>query len=258
MRRFAIPTFLVIAVLIGAALASAEITQNGNLRLAFSGRIDPKTLPRTHPAPATVRIAGEIGTADGEKPPQLSKVAIAFNRYGRVTTQGLPICEPGQLEQTNSQTARQNCGGSLVGHGKFKASVDFTGREPVTVSGDMLAFNSQKNGKPAILLHIYGDQPVQLAFVLTFRIVRVNKGTFGTIFVAQIPGLASKLGYVTNVNLTFGRRYTYKGKPRSFLSAKCAVPSGIPGAIFTLARGDFSFNNGQSISLSLARNCWVR
>jgi hypothetical protein len=99
---------------------------------------------------------------------------------------------------------------------------------------------------------------VQLVIVLTFRIVRVKKGSFGTIFVARIPKIASQLGYVTNVNLTFGRRYTYQDHPRSFLSARCAAPAGFPGAIFTLARGTFSFNNGQRISTALARNCWVR
>ena len=63
---------------------------------------------------------------------------------------------------------------------------------------------------------------------------------------------------MTNINLTFGRRYVVEGQQRSFLSARCAAPPGFPGAIFTLARGTFSFTNGQRISTSLARNCWVR
>jgi hypothetical protein len=258
LRRLAIPLLIVIAALLCAGLAAAELSQNGNLRLHFSGRIDPKTLPRTNTAPVSVRISGAIGTADGERPPDLTKIAIAFNRYGRVSTKGLPICEAGELEQTTSAGAREACGGSLVGHGKFRANVALPGRETFPVTGDMLAFNSSKNGRPALLLHIYGSHPVQLVFVLTFRIVRVDEGTFGTIFVAHIPKFAAQLGYVTNVNLTFGRRYVYEGEQRSFLSAKCAAPAGFPGAIFTLARGSFSFGNGQRISTSLARNCWVR
>ena len=258
MRRFAIPIALAIVALLSASLASGEQTQSGNLRLAFSGRIAPKKLPRTNTAPVTVRISGAIGTADGERPPQLRKIAIAFNRYGQVSTRGLPVCEPEEIEQTTSETARQQCRGALVGHGKFKAEVAIPGRDPVPVIGDMLAFNSSKEGRPALLLHIYGSQPVQLAFLLTFRIVRVKDGTFGTVFVAHIPNIASELGYVTNVNLTFGRRYSYQGQSRSFLSAKCAAPSGFPGAIFTLAKGSFTFTNGQRLSTSLARNCWVR
>jgi hypothetical protein len=257
-RRLAIPLLIAIAALLCAGLAGAELSQNGNLRLHFSGRISPKTLPRTDTAPVTVRISGAIGTADGQRPPELNRISIAFNRYGKVSTEGLPVCEAGELEQTNSEGAREACGGALVGHGKFKANVALPGRDTFPVSGDMLAFNSSKGGRPALLLHIYGSKPVQLVFVLTFRIVRLDEGTFGTVFVARIPKLASELGYVTNVNLTFGRRYVYQGEQRSFLSAKCAAPAGFPGAVFTLARGSFSFDNGQRISTSLARNCWVR
>lgn len=256
--RFAIPIAVAAAALLAAGLASAELSQNGNLRLMFSGRIAPKTLPRTNSAPVTIRVSGAIGTADGQRPPELSKMAIAFNRYGKVSTLGLPVCPPEDLEQTTAKIAREACGGALVGHGKFKANVALPGRDIFPVVGDMLAFNSSKNGKPAMLLHIYGSNPVPLVIVLTFRIVRVKTGTFGTIFVARIPKIASQLGYVTNLNLTFGRRYTYEGERRSFLSARCAAPAGFPGAIFTLARGSFNFTNGQRISTSLARNCWVR
>jgi hypothetical protein len=258
MRRLVIPTSIAIAALLCAALAGAELSQNGNLRLQFSGKIAPKKLPRTNTAPVTIRVSGAIGTADGQRPPELSKISIAFNRYGRVSTLGLPVCEPGDLEQTTSESAREACRGALVGHGKFKANVALPGRDTFPVSGDMLAFNSSKNGRPAMLLHIYGSSPVQLVFILTFKIVRVEEGTFGTIFVANIPRIAAELGYVTNINMTFGRRYTYQGQKRSFLSAKCAAPAGFPGAVFTLARGTFSFDNGQRISTSLARNCWVR
>ena len=258
MRRLAIPSLIAIAALLCAGLATAELSQKGNLRLQFSGKIAPKKLPRTNTAPVTVRVAGAIGTADGGRPPELSKISIAFNRFGRVSTEGLPICEAGELEQTTSEGAREACGGALVGHGKFKANVALPGRAVFPVTGDILAFNSSKNGRPALLLHIYGSSPVQLVFILTFRIVRVEEGTFGTIFVARIPRIAAELGYVTNVNLTFGRRYVYEGEQRSFLSARCAAPAGFPGAIFTLARGSFSFDNGQRISTSLARNCWVR
>jgi hypothetical protein len=258
MRRFAIPISLAIAALLGASLANGELTQRGNLRLAFSGKIAPKKLPRTGAAPVSVRVSGSIGTADGARPPQLTKIAIAFNRYGRVSTRGLPVCDVAQLEQTTTEIARRECRGALVGHGKFRAKVDFAGREPVPVIGQMLAFNSSRGGKPLLLLHIYGSRPAQVTYVVAFRILRKKKGPFGTVFVARIPKIASQLGYVTNVALTFERRYVYQGRSRSFLSARCAAPVGFPGAVFTLARGSFNFDNGQRISTSLARNCWVR
>jgi hypothetical protein len=77
------------------------------------------------------------------------------------------------------------------------------------------------------------------------------------VFSARIPKIASELGFVTAVDLTFGRNYTYGGKRHSFLSAQCAAPLGFPGAVFTFARGSFTFANGQRLSTALARNCWV-
>ncbi len=258
MRRIALPITVAIAVLVCASFAAAELTQKGNLRLAFEGRITPKKLPREIPAPATINVRGSIGTADGQRPPALRKISIAFNRYGRVSTRGLPVCKQGELEQTTSKTAKELCGGALVGHGEYKAHVDFPNSPSVPVDGQALVFNSSKNGKPALLLHIYGSRPVQITFVLSFKIVRLPTGTFGTVFVARLPKIASGIGYVTSLDLTFGRQYTYRGQRRSFLSAKCAAPAGFPGAVFTLARGNFSFANGQKISTALARNCWVR
>jgi hypothetical protein len=259
MRRLAIPILLTIAALVGvAATASGELTQEGNLRLAFNGSIAPKKLPRKLAAPVRMEVSGSIRTADGNQPPELRKISIAFNRFGIVSTLGLPTCDPGDLEQTTSKGALAACHDALVGHGSFRAYVNFPGESPVAVVGEALAFNSTENGKPSLLLHVYGAQPVQVTFVVPFTIRHVKSGTFGTVFTARIPKIAARSGYVTNLSLTFDRRYTYRGRQRSFLSARCAVPVGIPGAVFTLARGSFVFSNGQHLSSALARNCWAR
>jgi hypothetical protein len=258
MRRLAIPLLLATVALLGAAVASGELTQQGNLRLAFNGSIVPKKLPRRTPAPVRMQVSGAIRTANGAQPPELRKISIAFNRYGSVSTVGLPTCDRGELEQTTSRAALGACRDALVGHGSFRAYVNFPGLNAVAVVGEALAFNSIEHGKPAILLHIYGSKPVQVTFVVPFTIRHVRSGTFGTVFAARIPKIAANTGYVTNISLTFDRRYTYRGRRRSFLSARCAVPLGIPGAVFTLARGSFAFANGQHLSTALARNCWAR
>jgi hypothetical protein len=260
MRRLAIPTVIVIAAIVGvAATANGEIEQQGNLRLVFNGRIAPKKLPRAVPAPVRMEVSGSIRTADGSQPPELRKIAIAFNRFGSVSTVGLPTCELDELEQTTSEGALAACRPALVGHGDFRAYVNFPGQKPVAVVGEALAFNSIVNGKPSVLLHVYGARPVQVTFIVPFTIRHVRgNGTFGTIFTARLPKIAAASGYVTNLSLNFDRRYSYQGKRRSFLSARCAVPAGVPGAVFTLARGSFTFSNGQRISTALARNCWVR
>jgi hypothetical protein len=258
MRRFALTAMLLVTALVGAGIAHGELVQRGNLRLAFNGSFAPHALPRERTAPVTVNLSGSVATADGTRPPQLRRISISINRYGRLFTRGLPTCRAGELESTSSQAALARCRGALVGSGHFAANVDFPSLAPFPVKGRMLAFNSRVGGRKAIVLHIHGSNPVEATVVLTFHISHPRHGTFGTVLTTKIPKIASDLGYVTDINLTFGRRYRYAGKERSFLSARCAAPAGFPGALFNFARGSFTFANGQTLTTTLARDCLVR
>lgn len=81
---------------------------------------------------------------------------------------------------------------------------------------------------------------------------------FGTVLAAKIPPFAGGLGSVTEIDLTIGRSYSYRGERLSFLSASCSAPAGFSGAIFSLARGSFFFADGRQIDTTLTRNCRVR
>lgn len=259
MRRRLLAILSITALaLLGTGLARAELVQNGNLRISFSGGFTPRSLPRDRPAPVTVSVKGAIGTTDGSHPPALTRFQIALNRNGRISTKGLPACSEPQLQATSSETARERCGPSLVGSGVFKADVQFPTITPVPAVGRMLAFYGSKGGQPAILLHLYGTAPVRTTFVLGLTIAHNKTGKFGTVFSARIPTLAGGVGSVTDIDMKFGRTYTYKGERRSFISASCAAPAGFPGAIFSLARGTFSFDDGRTIQTVLSRDCRVR
>lgn len=208
--------------------------------------------------PVTVRLHTSIKTADGTRPPNLRRISFEVNRYGRISTAGLPACRPSLLESTDSATALSRCRGALVGRGDFYANVEFPDRPPFPVHGRMLAFNGRFGGRPAVLLHVYGSTPVDVTVVLIFRIRHPAKGKFGTALSTRIPRLASDLGYVTDVSLKFNRIYRYKGRERSFLSARCAAPAGFPGALFSFTRGTFVFAGGKHISTTLTRTCTVR
>ena len=99
---------------------------------------------------------------------------------------------------------------------------------------------------------------MRATFVLPLTISHNGKGQFGTVLAAKIPTLAGGLGSVTEIDLTIGRNYTYRGQPRSFISASCPAPAGFPGAIFSLARGSFYFADGKKLDTTLARDCHVR
>jgi hypothetical protein len=256
MRRILVLTASA-AVLLGAGLAQAEITQRGDLRLDFDGRFTPKVLPRDRDAPVSVLIGGAVSSVNGGRPPGLRHISIAVNRYSKVYTRGLPRCQSGLLQSTSTDEALERCGPALVGTGNFGAVVDFS-KDHFPVEGRILAFNSGSPEKPGLLLHIYGPSPAQTTIVLRFEISRPTKGEFGTVFSARIPEIASDLGYVTDISLKFDRQYRYRGQPRSFLSARCAAPAGFSGGPFAFAKGRFEFDNGQRLSTTLTRVCQVR
>jgi hypothetical protein len=258
MKRLAFIAVLLVAALLGATIARGEISGDDGLFVSFGGGFTPRSLPRDRDVPVRVNLHTSIKTADGTRPPQLRTISLAVNRYGQISTKGLPACRPELLESTNPGDARARCGRALVGHGQFAANVEFPDRAPFPVQGQMLAFNGRSKGRPAILLHIHGSSPVEITVVLTFTIRHPKRGKFGTVLSTRIPRLASDVGYVTDVSLVFDRKYRYRGKQYSFLSARCAAPAGFPGAIFSFTRGTFTFAGNQQIVTTLTRNCTVR
>lgn len=257
-RRFLIPVFLTLAGLLGAGLAQAELSQEGNVRISFSGDFSPHALPRDKLAPVTIDVKGAIGTTDGTHPPAVRRIEVAINRHGRLSTQGLPACSSPLLQSTSTETALRRCRPALVGRGHFAANVEFPSTNPVLATGKMLAFYGKSNGKQALLLHLYATTPVQATFVLPLVISNKGDELFGTVLSAKIPTLAGGLGSVTQIDLRIGRTYTYRGQRRSFISASCPAPAGFPGAVFSLARGSFYFADGKKIETTLARDCRVR
>jgi hypothetical protein len=258
MKRLCLIAAAVGTVLLAAGIARAEVFGDGDLRVSFSGRISPHSLPRDRNVPVRVSLVGAIRTPQGVRPPQLRRISIAVNRYGRLSTRGLPRCPTGQLESTDTQTALERCGGALVGRGRFGATLESPSLPPLPVEGKVVAFHGGHPGRSAILLHIHASRPIEATVVLTFSIRHRSRGTFGTVLTTTIPRIAADLGYVTDLSLYFGRRYTAGGERRSFISARCAAPAGFPGALFTFARGDFIFAGGKRVTTTLARDCLVR
>ena len=256
-RRLALAV-AVLAALTSTGLARAELSQEGNLRISFSGGFTPRSLPRERPAPVSVDIRGAIGTTDGSHPPALRRIEVALNRNGRLSTRGLPPCSAPQLQSTSTETALERCGPALVGRGHFGADVEFPSLSPIPAAGRMLAFYGRQDGRPALLLHLYGTTPVRATFVLPLTISHRAKGRFGTVLSASIPTLAAGTGSVTEIDLRIGRSYSFHGQRRSFISASCAAPAGFPGAVFSLARSNFYFADGRQLTTTLTRDCRVR
>jgi hypothetical protein len=250
------------AVLLGAALlllavvaaASAEIVQQGSLRVAFLGTLKPKSLPREGAAPIAVAVGGKITTADGGPPPQLRGIEIAINRNGHFDYSGLPACRLEQIQPSTNQGALASCRRSLVGEGNFSAQVKLPQQAPFPSDGKVLAFNGVDKGQPVIFAHVYGTEPVPTSFTLTMRL-KPSKGTFGTKLTVSLPEVTTNVGFVTGIEMTLHRNYTSHGKRHSYLSAGCPAPKGFPGAVFPLARTTFTFAGRKPLAATLTRDC---
>jgi hypothetical protein len=242
--------------LVCATLASAEVTQKGNLRVSFGGGISPHALPRQGVAPVTVSLSGDIKTTDGLAPPQLRTVSLAINKNGKLDYEGLPVCHFHQIQPASTAEAIEACPGSLVGKGTFSAHVVLPEQSPFPSQGRMIAFNGIDHGRHVVFAHIYGTRPLPQSSVLAFALKRTD-GAFGTSLVAHLPKVAAEWGYVSGVSLALNRQFKYKGESRSFLSAGCPAPKGFPGAIFSFAKASFGFEDGKTLSSTLTRSCAV-
>jgi hypothetical protein len=65
-------------------------------------------------------------------------------------------------------------------------------------------------------------------------------------------------GNLTEIKMRLLRRYPYRGRRHSFISAGCSASKGFLGAIFPLARTSFTFVGGKRLSTTLNRSCRVR
>jgi DNA-binding beta-propeller fold protein YncE len=238
--------------------ASASVVeQSRGVRVGFDGKLTPHVLPRHGTAPVGIAVDARISATGGEDPPQLRRIAIAINRNGRFTAKGLPACRIGQIQPSTTDGALAACRGALVGEGHFTANVKLPEQSPFPSAGKVLAFNGKVNGKPAILVHIYGTHPAPTSTVLPF-LLRKGHGTYGTTLEASLPQATGSWGYVTGLRMSLQRRFTYRGHSRSFLSAGCPAPAGFPSAAFPLAKTSFAFAGNLTLDAVLNRTCRAR
>jgi hypothetical protein len=257
-RRLPVFALAALLALVAAAGAWATVEKEDNILVHFEAGFSPKTLPRQTPAPIEVTIVGAVSTTDGSHPPPLQRLEVELNSHGELYTKGLPACTSALLQSTSTSEAKSRCGGALVGHGSFTANILLGATKPVITQGQILAFNGRREGKPELLLHFFGGTPVRFTLVVPLRIVHHVDGQFGTLLRTRIPKLANGFGSITEINLSLGRRWSFAGKRRSYLSAACGAPPGFSGIPFTFARARFRFQGHPAIRPSLLKTCRVR
>jgi hypothetical protein len=249
----ALSALLVFAIV--ATSASAVLKSEGNLLVSFHGGISPSTLPRATQIPVSVQMGGKIKTTDGTDPPHLDRIILDINSHGKLDLKGLPKCPLGKLQNSSANQAKAACGDAQVGHGNVTSRIGFPGQGDFATNGPMLAFNGRYKGKPAIFAQVNSNSTLASTFVIIFQLKKAKGGTYGTELNGKVPPIASGNGDISAYDFSLKRKFTYKGKQHSYISANCAVPKGVGSGSFNLARSTYQFADGRSISITQQQSC---
>lgn len=245
---------LLVAFLCLGALAGAEVGQKGDIRVKFEGDLSPKALPRSGSMPIDVSVGARITALKKSDPPRLRKIQIAINSAARFSPGALPVCTVDEIQPSTTENALKACGPSLVGTGTFAAKILFPQEAAFPAGGKLYAFNGRWHGRPAILAHVYGTEPVPTSFTLPF-VITTRKGRLGTVLSASLSEVTGKAGYITSLSLEIDGSSGRGGA--HYLSAGCPAPKGLGGASFPFARASLGFG-GTSVGSTLTRSCRAR
>jgi hypothetical protein len=228
-------------IVVASALAKPHVIRAGNLFLVDDGGIFPSKLPRHSQMPISARIDAEIGTVDGSHPPAVRTLNIDFDKSIRVNAEGLPVCEENQLTARSTADAKKACPDAIVGSGEAEVEVAFPEQAPIDARGPIFLFNGGVHGATTLLfVHAYVNVPAPTAVIATVKITRIHRGHYGTHTVSQVPTITGGAGSVIRFKLTIGRKFTYKGKKESYLTASCPT-----GLYYT--EGDILFADGSTL-----------
>ena len=246
----------VLACVVGAAMAQGAMLQVDNLILTADGAFTPRTLPRRAHAPIEFKGWANIKAVDGGIPPALKQVVLDFDHDGRLSTRGLPTCDPAMLEEVSPEEARARCRGAIVGTGHIEALVaPIGGGAPVRAASLLTLFNGPPaEGHPTVILQARTTVPAVQSYVLTIPITR-RRGEFRYRAALDVPPILGGRGAITHIDVDVGRRYRSGGKARSYVSARCG-----DGILSTHGRFTFTDSEGGEllVDASVEKACRAR
>jgi len=239
-----------VALLAASAGAEEAVVKVEGIVLRADGGFQPRDLPRDRFAPISFHGRAEIAAKGGGQPPALQKAVIDFDRDGRLSPGGLPVCQPQQVAEAGTAAARRACAGAIVGTGRIGALVDLPGG-PVPIGSPLTIFNGpRQEGDPSVILHARTTVPATQTFAIVVPIER-RGGAYRYRATLEVPPIAGGLGALTHVGVEIGRRFTKGGVSRSYLSARCS-----DGILQT--RGRFTFADGTIVDGSVEKGCTPR
>lgn len=213
---------LVVAVPTVGGRAQGFLVKVDNLILSGDGGFAPRKLPRRAFAPIDFVGHANVDSVDGSIPAPLRQITVDFDRDGRLSTRGLPTCDPALLQAATVEEARAICARAVVGTGHVEALIAREGQAPTPVRSALTLFNGpSQEGRPTVILHARTTEPAEQVLAITIPIER-HRGAFRYRATVILPSIAAGRGALTHIDVDIGRRYRFGGKRRSYVSARCS------------------------------------
>jgi hypothetical protein len=197
------------------------IVKVGNLPIELSGGFRPTRLPKNKLAPVHLIISGDFQT--GSSPlPALKEAIFEIDRNVALGAKGLTVCTPWKIITTEMVPRWKVCKPAWVGEGEMEFEIAFIETPPFLVKSQAMAFNGPiEDGVRTIFVYAFIPNPVSATVWVTIEVSKIRHSRYGTRWVATVPIIAGGSGSVKSFKLEFFRQFTYKGKKRSYLLARC-------------------------------------
>lgn len=222
-----------LAIAVAAAgVASAVQVQS------ITGAASPSKLPKTKRVPTALTVTTALS---GTPLSGANRAQIFVDDEFAIFNRGLATCTPGAISGRSTSAAKAACGSSQVGTGSASANIG-----GVTVPVTVTAFN----GGGTLLLH--SAPSIGSPVVLVGRL-RSASGDFGIRLDVSIPSLAGGVGILTTFRVKLQKSYQFRGKRRSYISAKCGDANRKLNY-----KGTFNYADGTSQTATDTQNCTIR
>jgi hypothetical protein len=232
------------------AAADGALVKVNSIILRADGGFQPRSLPPRRFAPIDFQGYFDVAAKGGGKPVALEEVVVDFDRDGRLSAGGVPVCRAERVASASPAEARRACAGAIVGEGRVEALIELPGGT-VPASSPLTIFNGPPEaGHPTVVLHARTTVPAAQTFAIVVPIER-RRGEFRYRATLAIPPIAAGLGAITRVEVDVGRRFSVAGQRRSYVSAHCS-----DGILRT--HGRFTFADGTIIDGSVEKACTPR
>jgi hypothetical protein len=239
-----------VALVASVAVAGTPVTGADGNSQSIDVKIAPKKLSKTTYTPASLEVTTKVTTSNPTGlPVPATRVVVDFDKNAKLFTKGLPTCTAAQLQNTSTEVAEQQCGKAKIGSGRAEALLP-VGTKIYPAKQVVTAFNgAPQGGKPTVLLHTYTTTPLQTTLILNGVISNYNKEGYGPRLDVEVPLIAGGAGALLEFNVKIDKKFSYKGKKQSFISAKC------PNNKKLKARGAFTFKDGEVITALSSQSC---